>query len=234
MRTQAAYRERVPLGTDATESEASLPRLTVVNVILGLNVFIFLVWMTGAVPAPFMTEHFVVSWNHLAAGRWWVLVTALFSHVMIIHLVINMVVLLSFGAPLEQAMGSGRFLAFYLAAGVTGCLAHAVALQFLMGTPAQAACGASASLVAVLMLFALAFPKEQVLLFFVIPLPAIAAALAFVALDVYGLVYQTGGGGLPIGHGAHLGGALIGIVYFLARGRAVRERESRLQVLHGT
>lgn len=208
-------------------------RITVVNAILMINVVIFLAWMSGAMTQPFMSDHFVVSWGHLADGKLWVLVTALFSHTMGIHLAINMVVLLSFGAPLEQAMGSGRFLLFYLAAGVTGCLAHAVTLHFLIGMPGQAACGASAALVAILMLFALAFPKEQVLLFFVIPLPAIAAALAFVALDVFGLIYQIEGAGLPIGHGAHLGGAMIGIAYFLARGREVRERESRLQVLHG-
>jgi membrane associated rhomboid family serine protease len=209
-------------------------RFTVVNVVLVINVLIFLAWLSGPVAQPFMSDHFVVSWSHLAEGRLWVLVTALFSHAMGIHLAINMVVLLSFGAPLEQAMGSGRFLLFYLAAGVTGCLAHAVTLHFLIGVPGQAACGASAALVAILMLFALAFPKEQVLLFFVIPLPAIAAALAFVALDVFGLIYQMEGAGLPIGHGAHLGGAMIGIAYFLARGSEVRERESRLQILQGT
>jgi membrane associated rhomboid family serine protease len=223
------------MAIEATDVRGEAPsRITVVNVILALNVAIFLVWMSGVVPVAFMTEHFVVSWDHLAAGRVWVLLTALFSHVMGVHLVINMVVLLSFGAPLERAMGSGRFLLFYLAAGVAGCLAQAGTLQFLMGTPGQAACGASAALVAILMLFALAFPKEQVLLFFVIPLPAIGAALAFVTLDVFGLIYQMEGGGLPIGHGAHLGGAVIGIAYFLARGAEVRERESRLQILHGT
>lgn len=227
------------MGTDAAAVQAGMPdrsmpsRITVVNAILAMNVAVFLLWISG-VPAPFMTDHFVVSWNHLAEGRVWVLLTALFSHMTLVHLLINMVVLVSFGAPLEQAMGSGKFLLFYLAAGIAGCLAHALSLHFLMGVSGQAACGASAALVAILMLFALAFPKEQVLLFFVIPLPAIVAALAFVALDVFGLIYQFEGGGLPIGHGAHLGGAVIGITYFLARGKAVRQRESELQVLHGT
>jgi membrane associated rhomboid family serine protease len=223
------------MGVDTAEARERAPgRISVVNAILAVNVAVFLVWATGAVPLPFMADHFVVSWEHLAAGRFWVLLTALFSHVMVIHLAINMVVLLSFGAPLEQAMGPGRFLAFYLVAGVTGCLAHAFTLHLLVGLPGQAACGASASLVAILMVFALAFPKEQVLLFFVIPVPAIAAALAFVAIDVFGLIFQAEGGGLPIGHGAHLGGALVGIAYFLARGRQVQEAESRLQILHGT
>jgi membrane associated rhomboid family serine protease len=223
------------MGTDAVEVvERVAIRITVVNTILAINVAVFVVWVTGALPLPFLSEHFVVSWEHLAAGRVWVLFTALFSHAMFLHLAINMVVLMSFGAPLEEAMGSGRFLAFYLSAGVVGCLAQAASLNFLIGSPAQVACGASASLVAILMLFALAFPREEVLLFFVIPLPAIAAALAFVGLDVFGLLYQVEGGGLPIGHGAHLGGAVMGIAYFLAHGREVRDRENELHILHGS
>jgi membrane associated rhomboid family serine protease len=224
------------MGAHATDVQEEVPaiRFTVVHTILALNVVVFLAWLTGAAPLTFMEEHFVVSWTHLAEGRVWVLVTSLFSHAMGVHLLINLVVLVSFGAPLEQAMGSARFLLFYLVAGIVGCLAHALVMQFLIGIPGQAACGASAALVAVLMLFALAFPKEEVLLFFVIPLPAIVAALALVALDLFGLIYQVEGGGLPIGHGAHLGGAVIGVGYFLTRGRHVRERESRLQVLQGT
>jgi uncharacterized protein len=223
------------MGVDAKEEWDYPPiRVTVVHAILAINVAVFLAWLGGATSSSsFMSDHFVVSWDHLAAGRWWVLMTALFSHAMMAHLVINMVVLVSFGAPLERAMGSKRFLLFYLAAGIAGCLAHAATLQFLVGAPGQAACGASASLVAVLVLFALAFPREQVLLFFVVPLPALAAALALVGLDLAGLIFQVEGGGLPIGHGAHLGGALIGLAYFAARGREVRERESQLQVLAG-
>ncbi|MEX2611486.1 MAG: rhomboid family intramembrane serine protease, partial [Gemmatimonadota bacterium] len=135
---------------------------------------------------------------------------------------INMIVLLSFGPQLEARMGSGRFLGFYLAAGITGSLAHAVVSNFFIGSPAQAALGASSAIAGVLLLFSLTFPKARVLLFFIIPLPAIAAALVFVGLDVWGLIAQVEGGGLPIGHGAHLGGALVGILYYLARRPARR------------
>ena len=62
------------------------------------------------------------------------------------------------------------------------------------------------------------------LLFFVIPLPAILVALAFVAIDIWGVVAQIEGSGLPIGHGAHLGGAFTGIVYFVLRGRRIARK----------
>jgi membrane associated rhomboid family serine protease len=49
-------------------------------------------------------------------------------------------------------------------------------------------------------------------------------ALAFIGLDVWGLIAQAEGGGLPIGHGAHLGGAFTGILYYFLflRGRIPR------------
>jgi membrane associated rhomboid family serine protease len=74
------------------------------------------------------------------------------------------------------------------------------------------------------MLFALMFPRQIILLFYIIPLPAIFGALGFVALDLWGLSAQAHGGGLPIGHGAHLGGALTGAVfYFLFLRRPLRK-----------
>jgi membrane associated rhomboid family serine protease len=75
------------------------------------------------------------------------------------------------------------------------------------------------------MFFSFAFPKAKVLLFFVLPLPAIVAAFLFIGIDLWGLFQQVGAnGGWPIGHGAHLGGAVVGILYYLVRGRAICER----------
>jgi membrane associated rhomboid family serine protease len=206
------------------EQERSVRRLTVVHGLLVMNALVFLLWMSPAVPFRFMAAHFLVSWEHLAAGHIWVLVTAVFSHNLLFHLLVNMIVLLSFGAPLERTMGPGRFLVFYLLAGIVGSLAHAAASAFLIGKPAQPALGASSAIAGLLLLFSLSFPKARILLFFIIPLPAIVAALAFVAVDIWGLIAQIEGEGLPIGHGAHLGGALVGIVYFLTRGRDLRRR----------
>jgi membrane associated rhomboid family serine protease len=131
-----------------------------------------------------------------------------------------MIVLMSFGPPMERAMGARRFIVFYLVAGLVGSLAHAGVSAFLMDRPGQPALGASAALAGILLLFAFTFPRATILLFFVVPLPALVAALLFVGIDVWGLIMQIGADGdWPIGHGAHLGGALTGIVYFLLRGR---------------
>jgi len=195
----------------------------VVNALVFANVAVFLLWTWTPVAPEFMAEHFLVSWWHLANGRVWVLLTSVFSHQWAVHLLVNMIVLLSFGPPMERLMGSGRFLSFYLVAGIVGSFAHAAVSNFLMGTPELAALGASAAVAGVLLLFALTYPKAKVLLFFFIPLPAIVAALGFVAIDIWGLIRQIEGTAtLPIKHKTHLGGALTGGVYFLLRRRRLR------------
>jgi membrane associated rhomboid family serine protease len=210
-----------------TEPASGRGPVTVVNALLAANLAVFFLWIWPAVPLPVMVEHFLVSWVHLAEGRVWVLLTAVFSHNLLLHLLINMIVLTSFGPPLERVMGAGRFLLFFLVAGVVGSLAHAAASHFLIGRPDQPALGASSALAGMLLLYALSFPKAKILLLFIIPLPAIVAALAFVAIDIWGLIVQIEGGGLPIGHGAHLGGALVGILYYVVRGRDLRKRGGR-------
>jgi rhomboid-like protein len=199
---------------------------SVVGAILFVNVIVALLWLTATPSIPLLAENFLISWSHLTSGRVWTLLTSVFSHNMLFHLLINMIVLTSFGPPLERLMGPGRFLAFYLAAGLVGSLAHALVSNFLLDRPTQAALGASSALAGVLLLFALVFPKARVLFFFVLPLPAIAAALIFIGLDLWGLFAQVEGGGLPIGHGAHLGGALTGIIFYLLAGRRLRHRAS--------
>jgi membrane associated rhomboid family serine protease len=211
---------------EVTEGGRRSPAL--VRFIVALNVGVFLLWVLPGVPLQVMADHFLVSWNHLLAGRPWVLVGSVFSHHLLFHLLLNMIVLLSFGPPLERIMGKGEFLVFYLLAGAVGSLAHAGVSAFLLGAPELPALGASSAIAGILLLFALVFPRAKVLLFFILPLPAIVAAFAFIALDVWGLFAQMEGGGLPIGHGAHLGGAFTGVLWFLLRGRALRRRRGWL------
>jgi membrane associated rhomboid family serine protease len=56
----------------------------------------------------------------LADGEWWRLITAAFLHGNFLHIGLNMVVLWIVGAPVEQAIGRGRFLALYLISGLAG------------------------------------------------------------------------------------------------------------------
>lgn len=190
-------------------------RAIVVPIIIIVNIGVYVMWTTS-VPdhIRFMTDNFLVSWTGLLMGRYWTLLTSVFSHNISLHIFANMIVLNSFGPFLEQVLGRMRFLVFYLLAGVTASLCHCAVSQYFLHQPDQGALGASGALAGMLWVFCLLFPRERILLFFIIPLPAILGALVFVGLDLWGLSAQAAGGGLPIGHGAHLGGALFGILYY--------------------
>ena len=111
-------------------------------------------------------------------------------------------------------LGRRRFLAFYLVAGIVASLTHAFVSAWILSEPGLPALGASGAIAGVILVFALMFPKERILLFGIIPIPAIWGAVAAVGLDIWGLVAQARGGGLPIGYGAHLGGAATGFIYY--------------------
>lgn len=185
----------------------------VTNSILVVNLIVFAMWYTA--PPIFMAKNFLVSWLSLEQGRYWTLLTSAFSHNMFFHFIINLFVLRSFGPILENVLGPKKYLQFYLTAAIISAISHACVSNYLMHEPGQMALGASGAVAGLILLFSLLFPKEKILLLGIIPLPAIFGALAFIALDIWGLVSQTQGGGLPIGHGAHLGGSLTGILFFL-------------------
>lgn len=216
-----------PSANDVDARRESM-RTPVVTTLFVVNLAVFFLWAWPDVPMSLMMEHFLVSWPPLLEGRVWVLLTSVFSHNLLLHLLVNMVVLLSFGKPMELLMGRRTFLTFFLGAGIAASLAHAVTSRFLLDRPDLQALGASGALAGVLMLFSFSFPKAKVFFLFFIPVPAILAALAFIAIDVWGLIAQIGGSTLPIGHGAHLGGGLVGILYYLARGRELRKQRDRL------
>jgi len=197
--------------------------------IIKTNIFIFLLWILSYSINPyFMIDHFLVSWTGLEEGRVWTLLTSVFSHNMFFHIFINMYVFFGFGAVLETVLGGRRFFIFYLWAGVSSSLCHVVVSHFLLGDSSLGALGASGAVSGVIMLFSLMFPHEKLLLLGLIPIPAYAASVVIVGLDLWGLISQTRGSTLPIGHGAHLGGAIFGLFYYLISVR--RSRRLTLEV----
>jgi len=138
------------------------------------------------------------------------LLTSMFLHGGITHLVLNMLVFFFFGDDCERAIGSSRFLAFYLVTGVFAGLFH----SYLNSTSQDPTIGASGAIFGVLAAYAVLFPFRRVIAFFgfiPIPLPAIL----FVFLLVFMETTYVISGGLPyVAHTAHLGGFISGV--FLA------------------
>ncbi len=56
--------------------------------------------------------------------QWWQVISHMFMHGGLMHIVFNMYALWAFGTPLEQAWGRNKFLFFYFSAGLGSALLH--------------------------------------------------------------------------------------------------------------
>lgn len=206
-------------------SPRALPiRWNPIHIIIAINVLVFVGWQLYPVTrgGGFFYEHFATSVAHLNAGKVWTLVTAAFSHASPGHLLINMLVLWSFGSYALQLFGARRFWVFYLGAAAFASLANDCLALVMPSGRDHYMVGASGAIVALCVIFAMHNPREKLLLFMVIPLPAIAVVLIAVGIDVVGLFRPIGGEDWQIGHGAHLGGAAFGFAWWWRAGRGVR------------
>ncbi len=130
----------------------------------------------------------------------WTPFTYMFLHAGFGHIFFNMLMLFFFGPRLEAHLGSRRFLTLYLVSGFLGALLS-------LFTPNAAIVGASGAVYGVMAAFALIWPREKVLLYFLFPIEIRVLMVAFLALSVYFVVSGNNSG---IAHFAHLGGFLGG------------------------
>jgi membrane associated rhomboid family serine protease len=138
-------------------------------------------------------------------SRPWTLLTYMFLHAPgISHILFNMLGLLFFGPRLENRLGGRHFLELYLWSGVGG------AVFSILFAPEYPVVGASAAVQGVLMGFALFWPRERILIYFVLPVEAWILVLGYVILS---FSYGVGGARDGIAHFAHLGGLVTGFVY---------------------
>ncbi|RZA07059.1 MAG: rhomboid family intramembrane serine protease [Proteobacteria bacterium] len=201
------------------------PRTILVPIIIAINIFVYLAWNAPALGlTEFLARNCLVSYAGLQEGRYFPLLGSVFSHEGLFHLLVNMFVLNSFGTLLELVLGRRAFLSFYLIAGVVASLSHCLVSNFILHAPELNALGASGAIAGLVVVFSFLFPKEKLLLFGFIPVPAFLGAFLVVGLDIWGLMAQVRGGGFPIGYGAHLGGAAAGLVYYLVALRGLRAR----------
>jgi membrane associated rhomboid family serine protease len=160
----------------------------------------------------------VTEWrSSLHDGRLMTLVTALFLHAGILHLVGNLLFLLIFGLPAERNLGPWRFLFLFLAGGALANLAAAL----LMGAPARVLIGASGGVSAVIGAYLALFPNAR--LGVVVPLGVwlefirVPAALLIGLWAALQLAFTFVGPSFgAVAWWAHLAGFVAGLLYALA------------------
>lgn len=142
------------------------------------------------------------------------LVTSIFLHANLLHLGTNMLFLLITGDGCERAMGSARFLVFYMIFGVTAGLFYV----YMNQTSADPAIGASGAIFGVLAAFTILFPFRWVItLFGFIPVPLPAIVFVFIAILTETALAASGALDF-VAHHAHLGGFLAGVFLTLLFG----------------
>jgi len=160
-----------------------------------------------------------------------------------LHILFNMLVLWMFGSTLEQYWGAKRFVNFYLICGIGAAITQMVMIPFearqainqAVGSTADVPAdllsnyvtqftdeysmiGASGAIMGLMAAFAWLFPNTEFFVF-LIPIPIKAKYLipVYVLFDLFGGFNRHAGDN--VGHFAHLGGALVGLLIVIFQNR---------------
>lgn len=215
----------LPIGDD-NSSIRSVPVVTYLLIFLNIIAFLYEL-LQGQHLQAFINRWGAVPELVLEGKRVETLLTSMFLHGGWMHIIGNMLFLKVFGDNVEDRMGRGRFLLFYL---FTGLAAHAAHFALNTGSNIPTV-GASGAISGVLGAYIVMFGRNHVdvlLGFFVITVPA-WAMIGFWALQQFFATFatisvteETGG----VAYAAHAGGFLAGIILaFLLGGRVERQRQ---------
>ncbi len=216
---------RYPRSSDISYSFGPGALTPAIKVLIIVNVVAFLlsaivpdmIVRLGLIPSDVFTKFAV-----------WQLVTYMFLHGGIGHLLVNMLGLWMFGTDLERTWGTRFFTKYYF---VTGIGAGVTTLLWAISPFAPqdmyytATIGASGAIYGVLLAYAMYFPHRTIYLYFVFPIQAkyfvmIVGAITFLS--------SIGGASSGIAHLAHLGGLVVGYLYLKGlRGRPFDELKYR-------
>ncbi len=201
----------IPL-TDASRRPVRVPFITALIILV--NVLVFGMELVHG-------DSFVMQWAAIpvqivSGHRWITILTAMFMHASWSHIIGNMVFLWAFGPEVEDAMGRGRYLVFYLLGGAVAMVAQVLA------DPHSTVpnLGASGAIAAVMGAFLVMYPRDQIksvlIIFIFVKITFIPACLLIGFWFLTQLVHvgqvaqaQTGG----VAYLAHVGGFLFGVVF---------------------
>ena len=184
--------------------------------LIGLNTVIFLFQTTMS---PAQLNDFVAQWGIVPDNlHVFSLLTSMFLHGGWLHLLGNMLFLWVFGRNLEDLIGGGRFLVFYLLCGLAAAVVHVIANPYSR----MPTIGASGAIAGVMGAYLIKFPRARILtlipivfFFTTLEIPAAFLLVWWFAIQFFsgfgslGATDYTGGG---IAWFAHVGGFVAGML----------------------
>ncbi|UCD71070.1 MAG: rhomboid family intramembrane serine protease [Syntrophobacterales bacterium] len=192
----AYYRTQFSIGGPLTPRVKFLMIACVVGFLLQMTVGAKLNYFLGLVPVLFWGKLFL-----------WQLVTYIFLHGSLWHLLFNLFALWIFGSEIERYMGSRRFIQYFFITAIGAGICTVI----LMYNDPVLIIGASGGIYGLLLAYAWFFPERYIYVWFMIPMKAKHFVLLFGAIEFLSSLAGTGSG---IAHFAHLGGILFGLLYF--------------------
>ncbi len=194
------------------------PLITYALIAINVLVFIFQT-MLGPSNDAFVYQFALIPsqiTSHLSIGNMTDIFTSMFMHAGLAHIFGNMLYLWIFGDNVEDSMGKGKFIIFYLLGGTIASLVHIITNPSSM-IPTV---GASGAIAAVLGAYLVLYPQQRIVT--LIPLgfymrmtmlPASLVLGAWFLLQFFQGVLSLGGpdvGGVAFW--AHIGGFMSGVV----------------------
>jgi membrane associated rhomboid family serine protease len=232
----------IPIGDDNSDRHLT-PFVNYMLIIVNIVVFVFLQGLGGDIPFTFAYSTIpaeILSGNDIVTNAqivrdpytgqsvempglqptpgsvYLTLITSMFMHGGIAHLAGNLMYLWIFGDNLENAMGHGRYLAFYLLCGILASLSHVFSTAYFNQNMLIPSLGASGAISGVLGGYMLTYPGRAVhvwVLFGVISVPAfLAVGLWFFFQVVNGMGALGGSEAGGIAYAAHIGGFIAGML----------------------
>lgn len=211
----------IPL-RDSTPSH-HFPLVTIGIILLNLYIFSFqttlgpegmqaLIYTFGLVPQRYQ-QGFVGLFAYLP------FVSSTFLHGSWMHVIGNMWILWLFGDNVEDRMGKGRFLLFYLLMGILAGMTHCAITQMYGGGEIPVV-GASGAVAGVMGAYFLMFKKARILTFvppfFLFNIPAVLYLGIWALYQFYagaaGILFSTGMD--QIAFWAHAGGFVAGMILY--------------------
>jgi len=183
----------------------------------------------GAIPYEILT--LTDTWPRALVPVPLTILTSMFLHGGLVHLGSNMLFLWIFGNNVEDALGRGRFVAFYFASGVVAALAQTVA-SAASGDVWVPMVGASGAIAGVLAAYMTLFPRARVLsaliIFIFVRLVAVPASFFIGLWFVLQLLSVAFGGSPGVAVIAHVFGFVAGWLLVRVMGRRSTWRARRV------
>ena len=189
-------------------NDQDYPRMTsAVQALIAINVVVLFLQMT-VVPPESMQSALGFSFA-AAPTHWWTIVTYMFVHLGLMHALVNMYTLWVFGPRLEHLWGSKKFVVFYFLSGLGGLICYTLFFR----DSGSLLIGASGAIFGVMGAYALQWPKQEMLLMFVLPMRVMTLVLLLVGYNLAMGLFGLAGGGTDVAYFAHLGGFIVAWLY---------------------